>query len=125
LSAGLISAERFFKYNDETVTEVTADEVLQDRTGSDANPALLCYVRKGKNLVDTLHREVYERETATKEISDIDMTTDQVDPTADVEMVEQGDDVPATEKPLIDLGDDAPASKDEGVEESRSWIDDL
>ncbi len=53
--------DRFFKYNDETVTEVPETEVLQDRTGSDANPALLCYVRKGKNLVDTLHREVLEK----------------------------------------------------------------
>jgi ubiquitin carboxyl-terminal hydrolase 25/28 len=34
--------------------------VLEDRTGSDANPALLCYVRKGRNLVDTLHREILE-----------------------------------------------------------------
>lgn len=41
-----------------------ASEVLQDRTGSDANPALLCYVRKGKDLVDTLHREVFELEQA-------------------------------------------------------------
>lgn len=41
-----------------------ASEVLQDRTGSDANPALLCYVRRGKDLVDTLHREVYELEQA-------------------------------------------------------------
>lgn len=32
--------------------------MLEDRTGSDANPALLCYVRKGKDLVDTLHRKV-------------------------------------------------------------------
>jgi hypothetical protein len=39
---------------------VPADEVLQDRTGSDANPALLCYVRKGRDLVDTLHREVLD-----------------------------------------------------------------
>ncbi|ORX36800.1 hypothetical protein BD324DRAFT_627205 [Kockovaella imperatae] len=55
-------SEEFFKYNDETVTVVPRSEVLQDRTGSDANPALLCYVRKGRNLIDTLHREVLERE---------------------------------------------------------------
>lgn len=35
---------------------------MQDRTGSDANPALLCYVRKDKDLVETLHREVFELE---------------------------------------------------------------
>ena len=55
-----MSAEQFFKYNDELVTPVPASEVLEDRTGSDANPALLCYVRKGKGLVDTLHREVLD-----------------------------------------------------------------
>jgi len=54
------SADQFFKYNDELVTPVPASEVLQDRTGSDANPALLCYVRRGKDLVDTLHREVLD-----------------------------------------------------------------
>lgn len=37
-----------------------ASEVLQDRTGSDANPALLCYARKGWDLVDSLHREILE-----------------------------------------------------------------
>lgn len=56
------TGDRFFKYNDEQVTEVPSSEVLQDRTGSDANPALLCYVRKDKDLVETLHREVFERE---------------------------------------------------------------
>jgi hypothetical protein len=94
-----MTAERFFKYNDETVTEVTADEVLQDRTGSDANPALLCYVRKGMEL-------------AMKDISDVEMTTDQAEPSADVEMAEQGYDVPDAEKPLIDLGDDTPTVDD-------------
>ncbi|WWC61766.1 uncharacterized protein I303_104351 [Kwoniella dejecticola CBS 10117] len=54
--------DTFFKYNDETVTQVPSSEVLQDRTGDDANPALLCYVRKGKRLIDTLHREVLELE---------------------------------------------------------------
>ena len=58
-----MSGDRFFKYNDETVTEVPESEVLQDRVGSDANPALLCYVRKGKSMVDTLHREILEKET--------------------------------------------------------------
>lgn len=53
-------ADEFFKYNDETVTAVPASEVLEDRTGSDANPALLCYVRRDRHLVDTLHREILE-----------------------------------------------------------------
>lgn len=55
-----VVADRFFKYNDELVTEVPSTEVLEDRTGSDANPALLCYVRKGKDLVHTLHRRILE-----------------------------------------------------------------
>lgn len=54
-------ADKFFKYNDETVTEVPASDILMDRTGDDANPALLCYVRKGFNLIDTLHREILNR----------------------------------------------------------------
>lgn len=53
-------ADQFFKYNDETVTAVPSSEVLEDRTGSDANPALLCYVRRDRQLVDTLHRELLE-----------------------------------------------------------------
>lgn len=52
--------EEFYNYNDEKVTVVPASEVLQDRTGSDANPALLCYARKGWNLIDSLHREILE-----------------------------------------------------------------
>lgn len=121
-----MTAERFFKYNDETVTEVPADEVLEDRTGSDANPALLCYVRKGKDLVDVLHREVYEMELAMKDISDIEMATDQVEPLADVEMAEQGNEAPDAEKPLIDLGDDAPAVDDKKPTAGpRSWIDEI
>jgi AmiR/NasT family two-component response regulator len=98
--------------------------VLQDRTGSDANPALLCYVRKGKDLVDTLHREVYEMELAMKGSSDIDMSTDTVESKEDVEMTEHSIDVPDLEKPLIDLGDELPASNDKPAEE-RSWVDDL
>lgn len=50
------------------------NEVLQDRTGSDANPALLCYVRKGKGLVDTLHREIYE--ASQNEIADEEQKTE-------------------------------------------------
>jgi hypothetical protein len=63
----LRAGERFFKYNDEQVTEVPSSEVLQDRTGSDANPALLCYVRKDKDLVETLHRELFEIEQIRRE----------------------------------------------------------
>ena len=60
LESADVVADRFFKYNDELVTEVPSTEVLEDRTGSDANPALLCYVRKGKDLVHTLHRRILE-----------------------------------------------------------------
>ncbi len=55
------------------MTGVLETEVLQDRTGSDANPALLCYVRKRKSLIDTLHREVLEREESkTPPLIDLD-----------------------------------------------------
>nr|ODN88380.1 hypothetical protein L203_02993 [Cryptococcus depauperatus CBS 7841] len=56
-------SDEFYSYNDEKVAVVPASEVLQDRTGSDANPALLCYARKGWNLIESLHREVLERTT--------------------------------------------------------------
>jgi ubiquitin carboxyl-terminal hydrolase 25/28 len=69
----MVAAEKFFKYNDETVTEVPSSEVLQDRTGDDANPALLCYVRKGQSLVDTLHRQVLHR---PKELEDEGIVVD-------------------------------------------------
>ncbi len=66
--------DQFYKYNDAEVTEVPASEVLQDRTGSDANPALLCYVRKGKDMIDTLHREILEKRRADSDVGlDIDM----------------------------------------------------
>ena len=67
----IVIGDRYFKYNDETVTDVPAEEVLQDRTGSDANPALLCYVRKGKDLVDTLHRHVLETEAEVDQRIDL------------------------------------------------------
>jgi len=113
----LRSAGRFFKYNDETVTEVTADEVLQDRTGSDANPALLCYVRKGKDLVDTLHREVYEMELAghgaESPASDIEMKTPGESVRGDVEMAEEADTTRGqAPRDLIDFGDDTPTGDD-------------
>jgi hypothetical protein len=60
--------DTFFKYNDEQVTEVPSSEVLQDRTGSDANPALLCYVRRGGSLIDTLHREVLQGNVSEGEL---------------------------------------------------------
>ena len=61
-----------------------------------------------------------------KDTSDIEMTTDQVEPAADVEMAEQGYDVPDAEKPLIDLGDDTPAVDDKKlIVGSRSWIDEI
>lgn len=84
------------------VTEVPASEVLQDRTGSDANPALLCYVRKDQDLVDTLHREVFEREQVEKQMAAIDPaepletkepSASNTDTLVDVDMA-QGSDVP-------------------------------
>jgi ubiquitin carboxyl-terminal hydrolase 25/28 len=47
----------FFYYSDETVKPVTADEVFADQSAQGVSPALLCYVRKNREIVDTLHRE--------------------------------------------------------------------
>lgn len=126
-------SDRFFKYNDETVTDVPASEVLQDRTGSDANPALLCYVRKGQGLVHTLHREVFEREqqeantlnaaaAAPVAQADVDMKEDNT-PTEssspiDIDMSEST----SATKPLIDLdGGDEP----ENAKKETSKVEDL
>ncbi|WVW83772.1 hypothetical protein I302_105793 [Kwoniella bestiolae CBS 10118] len=72
-------SDTFFKYNDETVTQVPSSEVLADRTGDDANPALLCYVRKGKRLVDTLHREVLELQMDTDQLESEGKDEDKVE----------------------------------------------
>lgn len=48
--------DEWFKYNDSEVTPVPKDEVLADGTGSTANPYLLVYVRKGCDVMDTIHR---------------------------------------------------------------------
>ncbi|KAG8678313.1 ubiquitin-specific protease ubp2 [Ceratobasidium sp. 394] len=48
--------DEWFKYNDSEVTAVGKEEVLADGTGSTANPYLLVYVRKGADVVDTVHR---------------------------------------------------------------------
>lgn len=108
-----------------------ASEVLQDRTGSDANPALLCYVRKSKDLVDTLHREVFELEqakrlggpseadmtdeitrtdeAATETLVEVDSTPEPTDKDrqADIQMPSLPSDV--SEAPLIDLDNDVQA----------------
>ncbi|WRT66247.1 uncharacterized protein IL334_003200 [Kwoniella shivajii] len=70
--------DTFFKYNDDTVTQVPSTEVLQDRTGDDANPALLCYVRKGKKLVDTLHREILQQLENQAQIDDPFNTNEEI-----------------------------------------------
>jgi len=46
----------WFKYNDSEVTQVKKDEVLDDTTGSTANPYLLVYARKGTDMVQTINR---------------------------------------------------------------------
>jgi len=48
--------EEWFKYNDSTVTEVAKGEVLADTTGSNANPYLLVFARKGSDVVHTVNR---------------------------------------------------------------------
>ncbi|KAG2022705.1 ubiquitin C-terminal hydrolase Ubp2 [Coprinopsis cinerea AmutBmut pab1-1] len=48
--------DSWFKYNDSDVSVVSKDEVLQDTTGSTANPYLLVFARKGSNVVETVNR---------------------------------------------------------------------
>ncbi|KAH6917099.1 ubiquitin C-terminal hydrolase Ubp2 [Coprinopsis sp. MPI-PUGE-AT-0042] len=48
--------DEWFKYNDSDVTLVNKDEVLQDTTGSTANPYTLVFARKGSNVIETVNR---------------------------------------------------------------------
>lgn len=48
---------KFFYYSDDVVKEASSEDVFSDRSAQGVSPALLCYVRKDRDLVDTLHRE--------------------------------------------------------------------
>ncbi|KAL0565497.1 ubiquitin-specific protease ubp2 [Marasmius crinis-equi] len=48
--------DEWFKYNDSDVSKIEKEEVLQDTTGSTANPYLLVFARKGSEVVDTVKR---------------------------------------------------------------------
>ena len=48
-----LPAEQYLKFNDEQVTRVDSHEVLGDTSGSNANPYLLVYVRKGATGIRT------------------------------------------------------------------------
>ncbi|KAF9257095.1 cysteine proteinase [Marasmius fiardii PR-910] len=48
--------DEWFKYNDSDVSKIDKEEVLQDTTGSTANPYLLVFARKGSEVVDTVKR---------------------------------------------------------------------
>ncbi|KAK7040147.1 ubiquitin-specific protease ubp2 [Paramarasmius palmivorus] len=48
--------DEWFKYNDSDVSKISKEEVLQDTTGSTANPYLLVFARKGSAVVDTVKR---------------------------------------------------------------------
>jgi hypothetical protein len=50
-------ADTYFQFNDETVRATTAKEVLQDTTGSNANPYLLVYAKKGSQAIEVMTRE--------------------------------------------------------------------
>ena len=111
-----------------------AEEVLQDRTGSDANPALLCYVRKGQNLVDTLHREIWEMEQAgtlnpdvgVEGTGDVEMGAAESDGQAvdvtdvempmDTEVEKQSEE--KLKKPLIDFEGEGPKDEDKKEEDT-------
>jgi hypothetical protein len=51
------------KFNDEQVTRVDSHEVLGDTSGSNANPYLLVYVRKGATGIRTFTRTDPNRES--------------------------------------------------------------
>lgn len=59
--------DKFFYYSDEVVKEVTGDEVFSDQSAKGVSPALLCYVRCGEGLVDTLHRKTVDDKEAAAE----------------------------------------------------------
>lgn len=48
--------DNWFKYNDHQVTEVSKNEVLADTTGSTANPYLLVFAKKDRDIVRTVNR---------------------------------------------------------------------
>ncbi|KAG1813996.1 uncharacterized protein BJ212DRAFT_1482342 [Suillus subaureus] len=48
--------DNWFKYNDHQVTEVLKTEVLADTTGSTANPYLLVFAKKDRDIVRTVNR---------------------------------------------------------------------
>ncbi|PCH34498.1 cysteine proteinase [Wolfiporia cocos MD-104 SS10] len=48
--------DQWFKYNDSDVSVVSKDEVLADTTGSNANPYMLVFARKGSEAIETVHR---------------------------------------------------------------------
>jgi ubiquitin carboxyl-terminal hydrolase 25/28 len=48
--------DNWFKYNDHQVTEVPKHEVLADTTGSTANPYLLVFAKKDRDIVRTVNR---------------------------------------------------------------------
>jgi len=48
--------DNWFKYNDHQVTEVPKSEVLADTTGSTANPYLLVFAKKDRDIVHTVNR---------------------------------------------------------------------
>lgn len=48
--------DKYFYYSDEVVKDVPATDVFSDKSAQGVSPALLCYVRKDRSLVDTLHR---------------------------------------------------------------------
>lgn len=50
-------ANTYFQFNDETVRVTNAKEVLQDTTGSNANPYLLVYAKKGSQAIEVMTRE--------------------------------------------------------------------
>ncbi|KAJ9104496.1 hypothetical protein QFC21_001992 [Naganishia friedmannii] len=49
--------DQYFQYNDETVRLANPKEVLQDTTGSNANPYLLVYAKKNSGAIEVMTKE--------------------------------------------------------------------
>jgi hypothetical protein len=50
-------ADQYFQFNDETVRLANPKEILQDTTGSNANPYLLVYAKKNSGAIEVMTKE--------------------------------------------------------------------
>ncbi|KAL1413629.1 ubiquitin-specific protease ubp2 [Vanrija albida] len=68
--------DKYFYYSDEVVKDVPASDVFSDKSAQGVSPALLCYVRKDRHLVDTLHRAAAPEEGSEELVAVTAATTE-------------------------------------------------